>query len=149
MLIKICGGSKKQRMLAEAAMLHVFEKFMPRMMTLDVTLRIRKFNKSGEEGVVGWCVWEDTNIRPREFTIEASSELPTIEFIKTVIHEMVHVKQYATGQMKERFKQGRKTYWKDKDYTDISYSKSPWEREAYRKQETVYKSFMAEWLEIE
>lgn len=121
---------------------------MPRIRTLDVTLRIRKFNKSGEDDVVGWCTWEDTNIRPREFLIEVSSELSTIEFIKTVIHEMIHVKQYATGQMKERFKQGRKTYWKDKDYTDSSYSKSPWEREAYRKQETVFKSFMQEWLEI-
>ena len=127
----------------------VANKFMPRMTTLDVELRIRKFNKSGEEGVVGWCTWEDSNVRPRTFLIESDSQQNTTSFIKTVIHEMVHVKQYATGQMKERFKVGHRVYWKDKDYTGTSYSKTPWEREAYRKQESLTKEFLREWLDVE
>ena len=140
MLLKIKGGNKKQRLIGKELVEFAKSIYMPKITTLDITLNIRKFKP--EEKAVGWCTWEDTNINPREFLIEADSNQSLIDFMKTVLHEMIHVKQYAKGEMKERFKEGHKILWKDKDYTTTSYSKCPWEREAYRKQETLYTRYM-------
>lgn len=140
MLLTVKGGNKKQRLIATELVHYVKSLYMPKITTLDITLRIRKFKP--EEGAVGWCTYEDNNVNPREFVIDVSLDQSFADFIKTVIHEMIHVKQYALGQMKERYKSGHKILWKDKDYTTTSYSKCPWEREAYRKQETLYEKYM-------
>lgn len=142
MLIKVRGGNKLQRALAEDIAAFMDETFTSKLTTLYVEIVIRKFNKSGEEGIAGWCCWEDDNVRPREFKVEASSELTRIDFIKTIIHEFVHVKQYALGEMKERFRGGHRVLWKEKDYSSTSYSKQPWEREAYKKQETLFYKYL-------
>ena len=61
------------------------------------------------------------------------------EMVKTLCHEMVHVKQYARNEMTDNAIKGvyrwRNSYIKE----NTSYSKLPWEREAYRKQRTLAK----------
>lgn len=59
------------------------------------------------------------------------------EFIKTLLHEWCHVKQYLRGEMSL---DGRK--WKSKDVSKLSYSKQPCEKEAYREQERLYKKLV-------
>ena len=71
------------------------------------------------------------------------------EYIETIIHEMVHVWQGATGRMKDRFKGGYKQLWKCKDgkyrnYTNTKYASQPWEVEAYKMQGPLTKAFMKE-----
>jgi hypothetical protein len=44
------------------------------------------------EGVVGWC-YQDGD----EFTIEIERSLSRAEYITTLIHELVHVRQTLTG----------------------------------------------------
>ena len=61
--------------------------------------------------------------------------------MKTVCHEMVHVKQYARNEMTDSFWKG-KMRWRNRFIKkNTSYSKLPWEREAYRKQKTLSKSY--------
>ena len=74
----------------------------------------------------------------REFEIEVDKRLRKNQFISTVIHEMVHVWQYATKQLTQK---GCNEFWRGKDYTDISYSKQPWERQAYRMEESILKEY--------
>lgn len=59
------------------------------------------------------------------------------DFIKTLLHEWCHVKQYLRGEMSL---DGRK--WKSKDVSKLSYSKQPCEKEAYREQERLYKKLV-------
>jgi hypothetical protein len=51
------------------------------------------------------------------------------ELIATIVHEMIHVKQYARKEL--RNVNGR-TMWKTKDYSDVNYMDTPWEKEAYK-----------------
>jgi hypothetical protein len=51
---------------------------------------------------------------------------------------MVHVKQYAKGELKERYKYGHKQLWKGKDHSDTDYWDQPWEKEAYKLQDEMY-----------
>lgn len=83
----------------------------------------------------GTCIWEDTNHRPREFCIEADDARSADATIQTLIHEMIHVWQFATGRMKDlvwTHSVDVKRWKKDEvDAKDIDYWDQPWEQEAY------------------
>jgi hypothetical protein len=64
------------------------------------------------------------------------------EVIKTVMHEMVHVWQWATGLCKD-YSDGRRM-WKGKDHTDTPYSKQPWERQAHRMEDKLFQKWIEE-----
>ncbi len=64
------------------------------------------------KGVYGDCMYEDD----RDFTIRFDKTLPTIEIITTLLHELVHVKQYLRNE--------------EMDYT-LPYDKRPHEIEAH------------------
>ena len=104
----------------------MIDTLMPRMRTLDIEVKIRKI--SGD--AVGYCMQEDTN---RMFTIDVQKDLSLRDFITTICHEMVHVKQYARNEMDCY---GRK--WKTKVISDkVGYYDLPWEKEAYRLQDKL------------
>ena len=55
----------------------------------DISIDVEFVNTSG-----GGCI----DMEDGEFTIEINKRLGVKSIIKTVIHEMVHVKQYAEGR---------------------------------------------------
>lgn len=117
----VVGGRKKERELAGAVVAWAINKLMPRMRTLDITVEIEK-----TDGAFGYCMVGDTN---REFTVTVNKGLRLADFIGTIVHEMIHVKQYARNEL--RYVDG-KTMWKKKDHTNTDYENAPWEKEAYR-----------------
>ena len=58
---------------------------------------------------------------------------------------MVHVKQYAKDELRERFRLGYRKNWKrsNKNWGDVEYIDAPWEKEAYKMQETLYERWVA------
>ncbi len=64
------------------------------------------------KGVYGDCMYE----ADRDFTIRFDKTLPTIEIITTLLHELVHVKQYLHNE--------------EMDYT-LPYGERPHEIEAH------------------
>ena len=124
--IEVKGGNKFQRQTAEKVVHEMIAALMPKMRTLEITVNIQKL--TGE--AVGWCMMEDTN---RQFTLEISNELTLRDFITTVCHEMVHVKQYARNEMN-----GDGIRWKKgKVKEGTGYYDLPWEKEAYRLQDKL------------
>jgi hypothetical protein len=145
MMLTVRGGNAFQKKLAAAAVDFAKCEMLSKIRTLDIILKIRKFTK--EEGnVVGWCIYEDDDkVKHREFTIEVSGEQGIAAFIKTIMHEMVHVKQYALAEMRESYGNDKhRIYWIGTDHTKTAYTKSPWEKEAYRLQDKLYEKFMKE-----
>ena len=129
-LVEVTGGKKYQRDIAQKVVYAMIDTLMPRMRTLDIEVKIRKI--SGD--AVGYCMQEDTN---RMFTIDVQKDLSLRDFITTICHEMVHVKQYARNEMDCY---GRK--WKTKVISDkVGYYDLPWEKEAYELQEVLCKSY--------
>ncbi len=125
-LVEVTGGKKYQRDIAQKVVYAMIDTLMPGMRTLDIEVKIRKI--SGD--AVGYCMQEDTN---RMFTIDVQKDLSLRDFITTICHEMVHVKQYARNEMDCY---GRK--WKTKVISDrVGYYDLPWEKEAYRLQDKL------------
>lgn len=130
------NGNKVQNAVARSVAQHCINKLMPRMRTLDISILFKKIPP--QENTIGTCLMQDNN---RTFEIEIQKGLSFDEIVKTVCHEMVHVKQYARNEMTDSTWKG-KLRWRNRFIKkNTSYSKLPWEREAYRKQKTLSKSY--------
>lgn len=99
---------------------------------LDINIHFHK-NYQKETGMNGDCIWEDQHYRPREFTINIDASQKMNMVLNTLAHELVHVKQWAKGEMYE-LQSKRKCYkFKGTEYSrdDMDYWDYPWEIEAH------------------
>lgn len=135
-VIGMVGKRAEKAKLIEAAEFFAAKLMDPRMVrNLVIDLEVRK-----NLDVQGECVDEDGCRNPRFFTI-ALKRQEINEMIKTLAHEMVHVKQHAKNELQSGImvaaRGGLKMHskwkgeiWKPKARQDAYYD-SPWEIEAY------------------
>lgn len=87
-----------------------------------------KFND--KLNVWGFASIEEYNAsnKPREFLIEMHPWIGAKNIIKTLAHEMVHIKQFVNGETNETLSK-----WKGTpiDSDNLDYYLHPWEMEAY------------------
>ena len=124
--LNITGGRKKQRQVVEDAVKWSIKKLnLHRIRTLNLTFSIKSL-----KSLYGQLVQLDD--KRREFEIVLDKNIDTKDLIRTVIHEMVHVKQYVRKEMDSEVV-GSRMRWKSKTYPyDIKYDDMPWEKEANR-----------------
>ncbi len=77
----------------------------------------------------GYCDYEED-----EVIVTIAKRLSRKEVIRTLFHELVHVKQYTDGRLENGYK------WLGKIYED-AYSKLPWEIEAFELEEKMMVDF--------
>ena len=141
------GKRKEQKLLQEAAEFFANQLMDPRMVR-NITLDIEVYNNLDVEGE---CVDEDGVRNPRWFTIGLKNQNIN-DMIKTLGHEMVHVKQHAKNELQTGHavaaRGGLKIYskwmgeiWKPKGKED-AYFDAPWEIEAYGREVGLF----AKWL---
>jgi len=136
--IYIEGGTKRQRDIADKVISFCLKRLMPRARSINVELTLRSMSD------LGGCWLIDNH---RSFGIEVNSESKTKEFIISLIHEMVHAKQYYTQELCEVLTMNSngsmviKTLWKGKDCTNLEYRDLPHELEAYHMQDNLYKEY--------
>ena len=120
MLITVTGGKPNQRKYVESMVEFCIQKLMPRMQTLDITIKL-----NSPKGAMGYCL-ETENKRTFEIEIDRSQKLRPL--LETVAHEMVHVKQFARREMHPSM-----DTWYGKTYNPkkVSYWDLPWEIEAH------------------
>lgn len=130
--------SKRKRDLITRAAEFTKRELFPR--TKDVTVEFAMIKNLNErEGVFGDVFESDY----RWYDIRLDNDMDDIELVSTVIHEMVHVKQYAKNEMKQL--EGFKTRFNRRVYEkDISYEDRPWEQEAHDLENLLYLEFIAE-----
>jgi len=129
MLITTKGGKKHQRDIAMAVGSFMMQELLPKIRKCDVQIHIKNLDK---HKVDGFC--HDTD-DPRVFDIEIHNDLMLFDFIRTLCHEFVHVKQFVLGEMEDL--SSDRTRWKKRIYNEekTPYEKQPWEKEAFRLQE--------------
>jgi hypothetical protein len=142
------GKRNDKALLKEAAVFFANQLMDPRMVR-KLTLDIEVYNNLDVEGE---CVDEHGFRNPRWFTISLKS-LDINSMIRTLAHEMVHVKQHAKNELQTGHavaaRGGLKIYskwmgevWKAKRKED-DYFDSPWEIEAYGREVGLY----AKWVQ--
>lgn len=122
MLIHVKGSTKDKRALAEKTVAWSIKKLgLNRMSSLSIDVILRKMKKDE----YGYCNIIESN---RSFIIDVNKNVSLKDFVSTIIHEMVHVKQFARNEMSAygmRWK--TKTVSENTKYVDL-----PWEKEAYK-----------------
>ena len=141
MWLEITGTKSKRirKLVEDAARFFEKELIHPRTARiLEVTFHFTKLN-----GAYGFCVYEDSHVKPREFTIEINKGLSKEDIVRTIAHELVHVKQYVKGELKERYVPDKHMMWHD-ERVDVGLSNFynvPWEVEARKFEDELYMKY--------
>jgi len=138
-IIDVQGSGKRVRAQVEDFATYCALRLCPRMAALCVTVELVP-NLLEKEGIYGECFPEDITdfSKPREFVIRADSRVHPRKRLITIAHEMVHVKQYAKGELyQSRLTQLHR--WHGKWITEeIEYWDLPWEIEAHGREEGLF-----------
>ena len=102
---------------------------------LDIEIRFEIQGKLTE----GHCAPLDAERRPRSFEIGVNPTLRRYKMLQCLAHEMVHVKQYAKGELSNELITAK---WQGKTYKITNsiedYLNWPWEVEAYGRDRALY-----------
>ena len=77
--------------------------------------------------------------RPREFLIELNTYMDEELYIKTLLHELTHLRQWVVGSL--RLRSGKMYYGKE-CVEDYEYWYQPHEIEAREQEETLYLEYL-------
>ena len=90
-MIRVSSGRKYERELIEKTIKWCMKKF--RLSNINITVRLDAKYKD----CWGSCV---EGSKKNSYIITVVSKQNTRDFVATIVHEMVHVKQYYTGKWK-------------------------------------------------
>lgn len=109
----------------------------------NVDIEVEFNNTDLEEDVYAYCDWNDSNYKARDFTITIRRDLGKKQMLLALAHEMVHVKQYAKGELYDLLRT-RKCKWRGEIFEsqDVSYWNLPWEKEAHSEEKRLYQEFL-------
>jgi hypothetical protein len=141
MKIKIKGmPDKSTRKLCKEAIRYYGNELLSSRLSKNITVDV--IFEVLPSPIKAMCQWQDDNHRCREFVILIHKKLNKKQTLITLAHEMVHVKQYATGELKD-YLRTESVRWQNKVFSldKVKYWSSPWEKEAYKKDETLYEAF--------
>jgi hypothetical protein len=132
MLVTVSGANEKVTDLTESLIHYCANKLKIKdSVIIDV-----EFSKTlyKEDGILGEVDFDDSNHRPKEFTITVDSTGSKRKIMETIAHEMVHVKQYSKGELIDMSRSGQ-TKWQNVPVNkQTNYWDQPWEIEAHGKE---------------
>lgn len=82
-----------------------------------------------------------------EVKIEIHKHSDTTHMLRCLAHELVHARQYVTGELEHRVRsqQGKPVtdhYWLGEQYMGTDYNEFPWEQQAYSMEEILLKKVL-------
>lgn len=159
MKIKISGGTPDQQEQCRSLTHHVCKALcgtrMYNLLDIEIMLMTDLYEDYGQ---LGNCMWTDDPYRPREFDIEVDSSLSMRYMLTTLAHELVHVKQFAKGEMAQLLGdvykwQGSKIEFDS--HNERACMRVPWEVEARGLEEVLFiewaedHKIIGDWVNIE
>jgi hypothetical protein len=152
MYIRLSKVPSDLQEISKKAVAFYLEKFChPRTVErlVGVKIKFMKFPKENEKEIA-WCEYNEKNLRPVEFSLCFSDrfiDIRTREYLLTLFHELTHLRQYATGQLKDKYNGDQN--WKGQVYPyESEYWMVPWELEAQGMELTAYQLFVAAYPEF-
>jgi hypothetical protein len=128
------GYSKR---LCEDVVNWFIAKYFPRH-KLDVEILHRGLKR---EGVLGYCDVAGETYRPRSFLIELDTHMDKKDYVRVLLHELYHLKQWVDGELK--FKASKK-YFKGECVEDLQYWEQPHEIFAFWNEKILYQEYVVE-----
>lgn len=127
---------------ASDAVTFAMNKFCPRIAD-RIQVMVRMVNNA--EGNWAVCYYDVADPSFREFRIDIHRDISPFWFMRTLMHELVHVKQYAKGEMVHYERNHSVLKWRKQlkvNVDKIDYWDLPWEIEAHGREEGLTQQFM-------
>ena len=142
MKIMVWGGDKETKDLVKEVAEFCANKLFSKKLNHRITIRIyldRKMENAGE-------VWsnDEDKFRPRNFQMNLNKAKKIKELLRTICHEMVHVKQFAKNELVFLDKPYNKVKFKNEYFDCDEYWDCPWEIEAYGREPGLYTRWVDE-----
>ena len=135
MNVYITGGNKNLRELAHSLIDYCASKLFSNNLRKKITIDL-DFTKTlyKEDGILGEVDFDDSNHRPKEFTMTVDATGSKRRIMETIAHEMVHIKQYAKGELVDLSRCGSTKWLESVVDSKTNYWDLPWEVEAHGKE---------------
>jgi len=135
------GGIKRHQMMRGAAYFYA-RRLMGKEMADTLSVDIKMCVWGLEPDDMGDCTPSNIfEIDKRTFIIRIRKTMSLVMQLRTLAHEFVHVRQYATGQL-AGFPVLK---WNNKIY-DVPYDQKPWEKEAFKLEKKLSKA-LSRWID--
>ena len=145
MNINISGKSNKlSKKESRQILLWAADRLMGERLSKNVEVNL-VFKNMKHEPASGYCWPEDFGERyNRIFCIEVNTNKTRRNQIRTLLHEMVHVKQHAKGEWRYDLRSDQMSRWLGElhNENDYIYWELPWEIEAYGREEGLYRMYL-------
>jgi hypothetical protein len=142
--IKIQGKHKQVHAKVMRSALQWYARDLMPQLTTDVAIELNIVeNLVRDERMDAAVTWLEDPVKPRKFVMELDAGLNLERTLEMLAHEMVHVKQFATGELVDN-PSGKTVKWQGKRVSvrdDDGYWTLPWEIEAYGRQPGLYARF--------
>lgn len=136
------GGPERNR-IAKQAVRFCLDKFFPKISDKIAVEVVGGSSSLEDYGHHATCEPQDWEKRlPREFKIDIDPKMDNMEFMQSLMHEMVHIKQYARGEL--RYTKDGHGVWNGYSYDDEvhDYYDLPWEIEAHGREAGLVYQFL-------
>lgn len=93
------------------------------------------------------CVGAAYQDSPFSYQVKIDASLKPLVMVRCLAHEMIHINQWLTGDMRDVYANRWKVLWKKRVYTPakLAYRKHPWERQAAKWDNILAQSFIDIW----
>jgi hypothetical protein len=139
---RVYGATPDQRKIIRAVVPWGLERLIGSRMAAQISIKVKVIKDLHDLGTIEVL---DDYFNPRTFLIELNAEQPEKDLIESVLHELVHAKQYLNGELQD-YKRHRMIRW-GSDMVDpsvIEYYSQPWEVEAFRESKKLSRRYMIE-----
>jgi len=142
-----CSNDKLLKKCLSRASVYFLNQLLPNKRNIDIIVKIVN-NLVKKEKAYGECYNYSNKINPSKYIIQLNADMSPYETIRTLAHEMVHVKQF---DKRELVFFSKHTKWKKERFEkDIVYtSEYPWEYEAEHLEKKLTLSFRKHHIEFD
>jgi len=140
--LTIKGFRGKQKKLIEKAIPYYLEVLVGPRLTNNLMVHVINLPKKERDQTQADIVWEDSNYKPREFTIRIDNGLKIRPLLMGLAHECVHIKQFARGEWVHLLKNGAQKWQGVILPEGIDYWDNPAEIEAYGRELGLFFRFI-------
>lgn len=136
MKISVYNCDPHQRKVVKSAIKTFINHIISDKFLIDsLNVRIKFVNALNADGFCEAINFDD-DFGAVDYLIEIDADLSENNRFLTLAHEIIHVKQYLTGELSVDHK-----YWLGKKIKDVDYNSQPWEIEAHNLEQSVLKSW--------
>ena len=139
-----CRDEDKRKLIRDCG--HYFgEYLMGTRLSRSVSVNVRMSDLPKTQYAL--TTWLDSNIMPRNFEIEFNDNIVSpSKIIKVMAHEMVHVKQFAKGELVDHTKASSsrwmgQVYDTNDEVDSLLPWSAPWEVEAYGREHELFYAY--------